>query len=419
VNKKKKKKQEEKDHAIKEEGTHEADIKTHKKQILDLEEFFVHVKSEEREVPLASVQPYLEDEDTRNPLTALDRNRRGADKKVREILRSVSENAKILQRETERLMNAFKSPRQEILAQFPDWPADVFNLEPRMDYYEDFLTLSKRIETENLPEFKQRFRKYMNEAVLDRVVSFKNTLDLTKDEISEQIDRLNEPLRRIDFRKRPLTFIQLAIQPNRADKEISGVRNRLQECIPNVADKTLGESEAWMKKTFDKIHALIQDLQNDPVHRKKVIDVRNWLEFTAEEFTREDEKRYNSYDSSGSLSGGEKAQFTYTILGAAIAYQFGINRDDHSSRSFRFIAVDEAFSKLDPEKSGYLMELCKQLHLQLLVVTPLDKIHIAEPYISACHYVENRDRKLSKVYNMTMTQYQQMKKDFEKQAAQN
>jgi len=37
-----------------------------------------------------------------------------------------------------------------------------------------------------------------------------------------------------------------------------------------------------------------------------------------------------------------------------------------------------------------LVDLCKQLHLQLLVVTPSDKIHIVEPYISYVHYVQRR-----------------------------
>jgi uncharacterized protein YPO0396 len=115
------------------------------------------------------------------------------------------------------------------------------------------------------------------------------------------------------------------------------------------------------------------------------------------------------YESTGHLSGGEKAQITYTILGAALAYQFGIDRGGHKDKSFRFIVVDEAFSKLDPEKSRYLMDLCKQLHLQLLVVTPLDKIHVAEPYIEVCHYVENKEKRNSRVYDLTFEEYRKRK----------
>jgi uncharacterized protein YPO0396 len=64
------------------------------------------------------------------------------------------------------------------------------------------------------------------------------------------------------------------------------------------------------------------------------------------------------------------------------------------------------------------MQLCKQLHLQLLVVTPLDKIHIVEPFITACHYVENKNKRNSVVYDLTIEQYQERKKEFEKMALQ-
>ena len=60
---------------------------------------------------------------------------------------------------------------------------------------------------------------------------------------------------------------------------------------------------------------------------------------------------------------------TYTILGSAIAYQFGLTRYNQGleSKSFRFIAIDEAFKAQDEDKARYLITLCKQLHLQLPV----------------------------------------------------
>jgi uncharacterized protein YPO0396 len=102
--------------------------------------------------------------------------------------------------------------------------------------------------------------------------------------------------------------------------------------MPNVADMALKEQEGWLENIFSKIKDLVDRLHNDIPLRKKVIDVRNWLEFSAEEYYRENDKRFRVYDSSGSLSGGEKAQFTYTVLGAAIAYQFGINHDGSEQR---------------------------------------------------------------------------------------
>ncbi len=117
------------------------------------------------------------------------------------------------------------------------------------------------------------------------------------------------------------------------------------------------------------IEPLMSRLQ-DESWRKLVMDVRGWYTYKAEEFYQDDDQKRNTYEAMGQLSGGEKAQLTYTILGSAIAYQFGLTKNGLDS-SFRFIAIDEAFRAQDEDKARYLISLCKQLHLQLLVVTPV------------------------------------------------
>ena len=107
----------------------------------------------------------------------------------------------------------------------------------------------------------------------------------------------------------------------------------------------------------------------------------------------------------GHLSGGEKAQLTYTILGSAIAYQFGLTKSGLQSDSFRFVAIDEAFKAQDEDKARYLITLCKQLHLQLLVVTPNDNIHIVENDISYVYFVERKEEKTSWLYSMPIEQW--------------
>ena len=125
---------------------------------------------------------------------------------------------------------------------------------------------------------------------------------------------------------------------------------------------------------------------------------------------RRDNQKRNTYESMGQLSGGEKAQLTYTILGSAIAYQFGLTKQGLDS-SFRFIAIDEAFRAQDEDKARYLISLCKQLHLQLLVVTPSDNIHIVENDISYVHYVERKGN-TSVLYNMPINQFQKERERF-------
>jgi uncharacterized protein YPO0396 len=62
--------------------------------------------------------------------------------------------------------------------------------------------------------------------------------------------------------------------------------------------------------------------------------------------------------------------------------------------------------------------LFRKLDLQLLIVTPLQKINIIENYINACHFVinnENGDN--SVVKNLTIDEYRQEKEQFLSQNA--
>ncbi len=158
--------------------------------------------------------------------------------------------------------------------------------------------------------------------------------------------------------------------------------------------------------SFRRIQALIQRFEQEERWTAKVTDVRNWLDFSAEERYREDDATKNYYNDSSGKSGGQKTKLAYTILASAIAYQYGLDQQEERSRAFRFVVIDEAFVRSDEMNARYAMELFKQLDLQLLVVTPLDKIHVIEPYITACHYVtNNQEENDSRVYNFTMQEY--------------
>ena len=159
------------------------------------------------------------------------------------------------------------------------------------------------------------------------------------------------------------------------------------------------------------IEPLIKKLDNEK-WREEVIEVRSWYNYKAEEFYKETNQKFKTYENMGQLSGGEKAQLTYTILGSAIAYQFGLTKEGLQTNSFRFIAIDEAFKAQDEDKARYLITLCKQLHLQLLVVTPSDNIHIVEDAISFVHFVERKDEKYSWLYDMPIEQFKEERNNF-------
>jgi uncharacterized protein YPO0396 len=270
-----------------------------------------------------------------------------------------------------------------------------------IEWYRRYYEQTKR---EDLPRYSKRFKDMLNDNVIIDINSFKAGLEQQEKEIEVSIEKLNTSLSKIDYTT--LTYIELNSERTH-DQEVREFKNELRACLPDVSQQRTGEAN---EASFQRIRVLLQRFEQDDRWTNKVTDVRNWLDFSAQELYREDGKRKNYYSDSSGKSGGQKTKLAYTILASAIAYQYGLDQEEGHDRTFRFVVVDEAFSKSDETNARYAMQLFKHLNLQLLVVTPLDKIHIIEPYISACHYVVNNEEENdSKVYNLSIEQYEQQK----------
>jgi uncharacterized protein YPO0396 len=90
-----------------------------------------------------------------------------------------------------------------------------------------------------------------------------------------------------------------------------------------------------------------------------------------------------------------------------------------TDKSFRFVVIDEAFSKLDDDNARFAMQLFDQLGLQLLVVTPMQQLHIIEDYVHAYHVVYNTEAgNDSRLYNLSRTQYRDRRREFQAQGQQ-
>lgn len=307
---------------------------------------------------------------------------------------------------SESLMRCFNNPEKEIREKFPDWNADTHRLRESAEFIDEYVAILEKIEKQELADHKQQFKKYLNEEMITKMSDFQTWLERHEEDIEENIDTLNKSLEKINFKNNPPTFIRLQPEKDYSPR-VKDFKLKLHDWKPNIAEFERTKDDKILENSFNKIKALLDDLTNNENIRKEVLDVRNWLKFRAIEHHREDRSKiFRTYTGTAKLSGGEGAQLTYTILSSAIAYQFGIHSEGLNTNSFRFICVDEAFSKQDDEKAQFLMELCKQLHLQLMVVSPAkaEEVAIVEPYIARVHFVQRKDNRHSVVFDMPIKQ---------------
>lgn len=267
---------------------------------------------------------------------------------------------------------------------------------------DSFLALLRRLRREDLPRYEDKFKERLNDQVSQEIGLFHNALREERRQIERKIEQLNEALSDVVYN--PGTFMRL--QPRQVqDREIDDFRRSLAECLADSMEHTDEANQA----RFSRIQKLVERLgdKERTTWRNKVIDVRNWYDFAAQEVERETQTLKSCYDGSSGQSGGEKAKLAFTILVAALAYQFDIDPNGDTPGRFQFVVVDEMFSKVDDQNAMYALRLFQQFGLQLLIVAPLDaKARVTEPFVDRyLHVVKDTITNCSQLYNMTAEDY--------------
>jgi uncharacterized protein YPO0396 len=389
------------DFLIREEGVADNKLKALRSQAEEISVFVDQITEPEKDLLLQFQQEHSQLLVELN-LQNLDRIYSDFRDKLDKEITQIRQKVQKAENELSRAIFRVRNPSAELSQKYPDWIGDVVQMPEDPQYASEYIEWMDKLNTENLPKYKKDFENYINVTITYKIGGLNEELEKWERDIHTSIIRLNQSLGGINFNRLPDTYVQLRKNPVQAGSEIREFKTRLLEALPQAANWQQSSFEEKSLHFTDKIHPLIQNLDANESYRNKVLDVRNWFEFWADEKYRGTEELKKTYRQMGQLSGGEKAQLTYTILCSAIAYQFGITKEGQNSRSLRFIAVDESFSNQDEEKATYLMELCKQLHLQLLVVTPSDKIQIVQDFIAHVHLVQRVNNRHSVIYNMTV-----------------
>ncbi|MBP6723392.1 MAG: AAA family ATPase [Halioglobus sp.] len=275
----------------------------------------------------------------------------------------------------------------------------------------EYQSLLEQLNRDDLPRFVASFKELLNVNTINEIANFNAQLAREREMIKERITRINDSLTQIDYN--PGRYIVLESQAS-PDAELRDFQTELRACTEGAV---IGSEDAqYSEVKFLQVKAIIDRFRGrdglsdlDRRWTAKVTDVRNWFLFAASERWREDGSEHEHYSDSGGKSGGQKEKLAYTILAASLAYQFGLEWGALRSRSFRFVVIDEAFGRGSDESAQYGLTLFQQLNLQLLIVTPLQKIHIIEPFVASVGFVHNEDGRASKLRNLSIEEYRQQR----------
>ena len=288
---------------------------------------------------------------------------------------------------------------------------ETAEIDASIDAAFEYKALLDKLNADDLPRFEARFKELLNVNTINEIATFHALLNKERETFKERIGRINESLNQIDYN--PGRYIVLEAQPS-PDADIRDFQAELRACTEGALtgsdDAQYSEAKfLQVKQIIDRFRGRDGLAELDRRWTNKVTDVRNWFLFGASERWREDNKEHEHYSDSGGKSGGQKEKLAYTILAASLAYQFGLEWGAVRSRSFRFVVIDEAFGRGSDESAQYGLKLFAQLNLQLLIVTPLQKIHIIEPHVASVGFVSNENGRDSKLRNLTIEAYREEK----------
>ena len=301
---------------------------------------------------------------------------------------------------TVRLMEAFRR----------DHPAETTDMDASIEAAAEFREFRERVARDDLPRFEADFKRYLNQNTIREIAGFQTRLNQQSKEISERIRVINASLRDIDYNTDRFIRLDAVSTPL---SEVREFRAQLRACtegalLGGVAD------DLYSEEKFEQVRELIARFkgregfaEHDRQWTARVTDVRNWFVFNASERWRETDQEHETYADSDGKSGGQKEKLAYTILAASLAYQFRLDAPGGSGRTFRFAVIDEAFGRGSDESTRFALRLFARLGLQLLVVTPLQKVHTIEPFVRRVGFVDNPGGRSSRLHNLTIEEYQQ------------
>ena len=304
-----------------------------------------------------------------------------------------------------RLSNKIVAAMGEFRRQYP---VETAELDDSVESADGYRELHSRLTGDDLPRFRRQFKTYLNQNTIRDIAGFQSQLNKQAELIRERIATINSSLVGVDYN--PGRYIRLEPLPS-PHADIRDFRADLRACTD---DAVSGEdSDHYSEQKFLQVSRIIERFRGreglteaDRRWTRFVTDVRNWYTFAASERYREDDTEYEHYADSGGKSGGQKEKLAYTILAASLAYQFKLEWGAAKSRTFRFAVIDEAFGRGSDESTRFALELFGRLGLQLLIVTPLQKIHVIEPYVSAVGFVDNPQSNNSRLQTLTIEEYQ-------------
>ncbi|WP_053843662.1 ATP-binding protein [Paracidovorax avenae] len=254
-----------------------------------------------------------------------------------------------------------------------------------------YLERLRVLEEEALPEKRQRFQEYLNDASDQGVNTLLNGIEAQVAEITDRIDQLNQTLQRVDFQ--PGRFLQLDPQP-----VIHQSLQALNKAMALLRTERLRDDGGHGH--YQALRAMVELLREHATNRRTkaaqaLLDARYRLQFAVHVMDRANGQILERRTGSQGGSGGEKEIIASYVLTASLSY--ALCPPGRTRPLFGSIVLDEAFSKSSQAVAARIIQALREFGLHALFVTPNKELRLLRSHTRSAVVVHRRGRQASLV----------------------
>lgn len=302
----------------------------------------------------------------------------------------------------------------------PEFRPYITHLSAHIDCREAYVEDLNQIRENHLVALREKFNDQYKRELLSQFLTFKSQLEMENERIRSEVADLNSVLKSIPYDKQ--TYLQIECEATK-NSIVQSFRRDLGECT-KFNDAINGQGFQITDEQRNQVQTILHDLrgpnlypENDDnararreaIERQKLcIDPRNWHRFSVSKRDIHTGEIQGVLYSSGAKSSGEGEKFAYIIMMACFANRFGLrNRALNNGSCLKFLIIDEAFTKFSEENCVDVLELMRQLGIQTLFITPLQKLSIFEHYVQSVILTQNPMKKASSAYQFSYEEFKQ------------
>jgi uncharacterized protein YPO0396 len=247
-------------------------------------------------------------------------------------------------------------------------------------------TLLKRLETSELPEYKEKIAKAYLDAEKEFKDHFISRLNEHIEEARESFREINEILRTLHFGRDQYWFYLEELGERKG--QIDVIRQAAK--IPATEDDLFSQlTDPAARKAAEELFNRILNSPLDSKELREICDYRTYFHYDIKI------KETDNLDDDGNpvvlslsrvlkeKSGGE-SQTPYYVAIAASFYRFYKARPE---TTVRMVIFDEAFNRMDDERIGKILTFYNDLNLQIITSVPPEKIEAIAPYMDRINVI--------------------------------